>query len=188
LRTVFSTQYLIVPGAILPRLLHEIPGTPAEKGGTYMITQAQQMALTECFEAARTAGHIWPAYAACEAMEESAWGTSELYSEANNPFGQKAGGAEMPSIALPTWEVVRGVRRYIIARFVMFGSLEEAFDERMNLLRRLAPQWPHYAAALSSTTGEEYVREVSATWSTDPLRADNVLAIYREHGLQIEAS
>jgi len=46
---------------------------------------------------------------------------------------------------------------------------------------RLAPEYPHYAAALAAATGGEYVDQVSITWSTDPERAANVLEICRAH-------
>ncbi len=152
-----------------------------------MIDTLEHQALLDCFEDARDAGHIWPAYAACEAMEESAWGTTELYLRANNVFGQTQRALtgeplEYPSILLPTWEVVRGERVNITAAFVQFPHLSAAFADRMATLRRLAPEFPNYAAALAAQTGEEYVRAVSASWSTDPQRAANVLEIYRAHG------
>jgi len=49
----------------------------------------------------------------------------------------------------------------------------------MSTLLRLSSAFPHYAAALNAKTAEEYVREVSRTWSTDPDRASKCLAIYK---------
>jgi len=36
----------------------------------------------------------------------------------------------------------------------------------------------HYRAALAASKGEDYVRQVSLSWATDPARADKVLAIF----------
>jgi hypothetical protein len=51
----------------------------------------------------------------------------------------------------------------------------------MALLHRLEPSYPAYARALSATTGEAFIEEVSRAWSTDPQRAAKVLAIHRLH-------
>ncbi len=45
--------------------------------------------LSKACAAARSAGHIFPEYAACEAALESGWGMSGLAQKANNLFGQK---------------------------------------------------------------------------------------------------
>ena len=63
------------------------------------------------------------------------------------------------------------------------------FSARMRLLQGASRKYPHYAAALAATTGEEFVREVSQTWSTDPARASKVLSIYAaHHGCFVSAS
>ena len=49
----------------------------------------QDSFLRQAAAAAHTAGHIFPAYAACEAALESTWGQSRLARQANNLFGQK---------------------------------------------------------------------------------------------------
>jgi hypothetical protein len=51
----------------------------------------------------------------------------------------------------------------------------------MALLHRLQQNYPAYARALSATTGELFIEEVSRAWSTDPQRAAKVLAIHRQH-------
>jgi len=65
------------------------------------------------------------------------------------------------------------------AQWVKFADWHGCFVERMRVLHGLSTEYPHYAAALAAKTGEEYVREVSKSWSTDPGRAEKVLAIYR---------
>lgn len=133
--------------------------------------------------AAIAGGHIWPEYACCEAAEESAWGESELARQANNLFGLKASryGNAYPIIAMPTHEWENGHLVPAVADWPKYPDWKTSFAERMATLRRLAPEFPHYAAALAAASGEEFVRQVSLTWSTDPRRADNVLAIYADH-------
>jgi flagellum-specific peptidoglycan hydrolase FlgJ len=129
--------------------------------------------------AARVAGHIWPEYAAAEAALESGWGNSTLAVKANNLFGQKAGHTTKayPSISLPTHEWVAGKLVPATAEWPMFPDWPTCFLERMNLLHAL----PVYALALQATTGDDYVRLVSAKWATDPQRAVKVLDIFLHH-------
>lgn len=147
-----------------------------------MLTTKQQNDLVECFHAAQQSGHIWPAYAACEGALESAWFTSSLYVRANNIFGTKQHTQPIyGTLSLPTKEFLNGQWVSINANWVSYPNLAASFTDRMNTLRRLAPSYPHYAAALSATTGEEYVTQVSLSWSTGPSRGADALAIYNAH-------
>ncbi len=133
--------------------------------------------LSKAVDAARAAGHIFPEYAACEAALESAWGQSKLAVEANNLFGQKQSHpARGASLTLPTREFLHGAWVFVEAQWVMFTDWRDAFHHRMALLRSLENGCPDYKAALAAATGEEFVRCVSRSWSTDPGRAGKVLA------------
>ncbi|MBX6359943.1 glucosaminidase domain-containing protein [Pseudacidobacterium ailaaui] len=145
----------------------------------------QEAFLQKACQAARAAGHIFPEYAACEAALESGWGLSLLATEANNLFGQKQAHPPLPgteTIALPTREYLHGTWSTVQAYWVKFPDWQACFAERMRRLRTLASGWPHYAAALSARTGEEFIQEVSKSWSTDPHRAGKVLSVYDHHG------
>lgn len=145
---------------------------------------SQELFLLKAAAAARAAGHIFPDYAACEAALESGWGHSRLAVEANNLFGQKQAHPPRPgtaALSLPTREFLHGVWVTVPASWVKFPDWEACFRERMALLRSLAPDWPHYRAALSAVTGEQFVTEVSRSWSTDPQRAARVLAVHGQH-------
>jgi flagellum-specific peptidoglycan hydrolase FlgJ len=138
--------------------------------------------LTKAAAAAQAAGHVWAEYAACEAALESGWGGSELAVQGNNLFGQKQATpplAGTETMELPTREFIRDVWVTVGAQWVKFADWHGCFVERMRVLHGLSTEYPHYAAALAAKTGEEYVREVSKSWSTDPGRAEKVLAIYR---------
>jgi flagellum-specific peptidoglycan hydrolase FlgJ len=140
--------------------------------------------LRKAAAAARMSGHVWPEYAACEAALESGWGRSLLAVEANNFFGQKQSHPPLGNTAtltLPTREFLHGSWVTVQANWTKFADWQQCFTARMELLRRLGRAYPHYAAALAAKTGEEYVVEVSKSWSTDPDRAGKVLAVYDAH-------
>ena len=140
--------------------------------------------LTKAAAAARASGHLFPEYAACEAALESGWGMSHLAVEANNLFGQKQAHPPLPgtdTISLPTREFLHGAWVVVEASWVKFPDWAACFKERMALLRSLSEAWPHYKTALAATTGEQFITEVSKTWSTDPGRAGKVLSVYDFH-------
>ena len=147
-----------------------------------MLTVEQEDALRSAFAEARASQHIWPAMAACEAMLESSWGTSELARQAKNLFGQKQSHPPVgSSLVLPTQEFLNGAWLTISATWKQFPAVADCFTDRMNLLQRLAATYPDYARALRASTPEEFVRDVSVRWSTDPARATKCLAIFQDH-------
>ncbi len=135
--------------------------------------------LREAWKAALNAHHVWPEMAACEAALESGYGHSVLATQDNNLFGCKQHTHPIyGTVSLPTREFINGEWETVEANWIRYADWQEAFEDRMDTLRRLARIYPHYAAALNAKSGEEYVRQVSQTWSTDPKRAEKVLAIY----------
>jgi flagellum-specific peptidoglycan hydrolase FlgJ len=141
----------------------------------------QTQFLTKTSQQASQAGHIYPDMAACEAALESGYGTSALAIQGLNLFGEKQ--HQIPiyeTISIPTREYVNGVYVQIPAEWVKYPTVADCFFDRMATLERLAPVFPDYAAALSATDPFSYVKEVSLTWSTDPLRASKCIAIYQE--------
>lgn len=138
--------------------------------------------LQQGWQAARAAGHIYPEYAACEAALESAWGRSTLAQQANNLFGQKQSHPPRGnSLTLPTRECLHGAWVTVQAQWMVFDSWQDCFAQRMTLLRALQAGYPHYGAALAAKSGEQFVLQVSKSWSTDPQRATKVLSVYRQH-------
>lgn len=138
--------------------------------------------LLTAYGAAKDVCHPYPDYAACECALESAWGTSKLYVEGWNAFGEKQHASPIyATLLIPTKEFENGEWTGIVAAWVKFPNLTACFRSRLNTLIRLSDKYAGYAAALKAETGEEFVREVSKNWSTDPLRAEKVLAIYAHH-------
>jgi hypothetical protein len=130
----------------------------------------QREFLSRAYKAACAAQHLFPEYAVCEAAIESAWGQSRLAIEANNLFGQKQSHPPLPrtaTLVMPTREFLHHEWVTIDANWVKFADWGDSFRARMALLNRLSETYPHYAAALAASTGEEFATEVSKSWSTD---------------------
>jgi flagellum-specific peptidoglycan hydrolase FlgJ len=144
--------------------------------------QPDQIEFIKSVSVAAVGVHIWPAYAACEAADESFWGASQLCKQANNIFGTKQHVHPIfGTFNLPTKEFLSHQWTVVDAAWVKYPSLKDAFQDRMNTLQALATSYAHYSNALAAATGERYVSEVSLTWSTNPTRAGDVLAIFGAH-------
>jgi flagellum-specific peptidoglycan hydrolase FlgJ len=136
--------------------------------------------LDDASEQAERAGCIFPTMQACEAALESAYGTSKLATQGRNLFGVKQHSTSIyETLDLPTREFLNGQWVTVMAHWVKYPTLAACFSDRTDTLHRLAPKLPHYASALAANDAETFVREVSKTWSTDPDRADKVLAIHK---------
>lgn len=137
---------------------------------------------------AAAGGHIFPDMAACEAAEESRFGQSELALKDNNLFGMSAHRrAEADEIVnLPTREFENSEWITVVKPFMKYASLAACFADRMATLSRLASVYPNYGEALNAGDAITYIDAVSRTWSTDPLRAQKVLAIYRPFKAQTQ--
>ncbi|WP_446744307.1 glucosaminidase domain-containing protein [Silvibacterium acidisoli] len=146
------------------------------------LTDNQLNFLISAARAAKAAGHVFPSMAACEAAVESAWGTSELAIKAKNLFGMKQHTHPiLGTLNLPTNEFLNHKWVVVNAEWVEYPDLASCFADRMSTLKRLSPNYPHYAAALAAAMPERYVQEVSLSWSTDPNRAKICISIYQNH-------
>jgi len=147
------------------------------------MTDQQTDFLSDAAAAATSAVHPFPEMAACEAALESAWGNSELAREANNLFGMKLSRVSPNSgkfLALPTREFEHGQWFETTAKWAVYESWADCFEDRAKTLHRLSSVFLHYHAALDATDPMTYITEVSKTWSTDPNRAAKVISIYQE--------
>jgi len=128
------------------------------------------------------AKHIFPDYAACEVALESAWGQSKLCIQADNLFGEKQTHPPVfETLTLPTREFLRGAWIVVQANWIRFPTWSDSLKFRLQTLQRLRARFPHYDAALKAADGEQFILEVSQTWSTDPDRAGKVLTIHDHH-------
>jgi flagellum-specific peptidoglycan hydrolase FlgJ len=170
-----------VPGRVETQT---IPRPGANEGvSRIMITGAQYGFLSDTAQQAKVSGHIFPEMAACEAALESNWGASELAEKAKNLFGCKQ--HQHPvygTLNLPTHEYFQGKGwEAVTAEWVEYPTFAACFADRMSTLRRLSSIYPDYAAGLIAQTAEEYVTDISRTWSTDPNRGQDCIEIYRAH-------
>lgn len=137
--------------------------------------------LVKAQAAALAADHPFPAMAACEAALESGFGGSGLARSDNNLFGMKQHAhPAYGTVTLPTREFLLGEWKTVTSKWVQYPNWQSCFEDRLLTLQRLQGAYPHYAAALDAKDAETYIAEVSKTWSTDPQRANKVLAIYKE--------
>lgn len=142
----------------------------------------RQSWINDIADAAQAAGHIWPHMASCEAALESGFGSSALAKDGLNLFGLKVRAHSTQCILrMPTKEFENGDWVTVSADWVKYDTLAQCFADRMATLARLAPYYPHYAAALDAVTPFDYVDAVSQTWSTSPTRAQSCKDIYAQY-------
>jgi flagellum-specific peptidoglycan hydrolase FlgJ len=142
----------------------------------------QKQFLDRATAEAVKANHPFAQMAACEAALESNWGNSKLACEGNNLFGMKQHAhAVFGTMTLPTREFENGDWITVSANWVSYPDWRACFADRLCTLERLSNAYPHYKAALEAPDAQSYIAEVSKTWSTDPKRAEKVLAIYKEY-------
>jgi len=148
----------------------------------FKVTPEQRLFIDNCSSAARRASHPYPDMAACEAALESRYGKSVLAIKGNNLFGMKQ--HQHPvfgTLVLPTKEYIHDKWIETQAEWVKYPTLDACFADRLMTLTRLANVYPAYRAALAAQTPEDFVTEVSKTWSTDPERATKVILIWRQY-------
>ena len=147
-----------------------------------MLQPGQREFLDSAKAAAIKANYPFPAMTACEAALESGFGASELAREDNNLFGMKQHAHPVyGTMTLPTREFLMGEWKTVTSAWVKYPDWRACFADRLATLERLSNAFPHYKAALDAKDAETYIAEVSKTWSTDPLRGQKVLGIYKEY-------
>lgn len=122
----------------------------------------------------RQNGQVLPSIVIAQAILESSWGTSDLFLQANNPFGVK-GSYQGQSKSFLTSEYVNGKKIQVRANFRDYPSLTAAILDHDALLKQsyFKQTVTDYktAAKLLQTNG----------YATDPKYAaklDNVIATY----------
>jgi hypothetical protein len=109
---------------------------------------------------------------------ESAWGAS-MPPGSNNPFGIKAIG-DQPAVESPTREVINGESITITARFRMFNSLTQAFEEHGRLLATA----PAYRDAMKQVANPEaFADALTGVYATDPNYGFTLKWVMENYGL-----
>ena len=107
------------------------------------------------------------------------WGNSELARVGNNYFGIKAWRGHQ-AIELPTLEYVDGAPVHVAAKFAKYASMLECFADRDRIIATL-PAYQEACAAAGDPAA--FARALARHWATDPHYAENLLCVYRVHGL-----
>lgn len=129
-------------------------------------------------EAARSIG-VPPQFMVAQAALETGWGRAELRTRdgqpSHNVFNIKAGrNWKGPVVELPVTEYADGRPYTEHARFRVYGSYAEAFQDFANLMRNN----PRYANVLGQTDPAGFARSLqTAGYATDPLYADKIVSI-----------
>ena len=117
-----------------------------------------------------------PHFLVAHSALESGWGKSEIRlpngASSYNIFGIKAGKSwQGPSVEVPTTEYVDGVAQSTRARFRVYGSYSEAFQDYAKLLRGNS----RFSAVLGQQDGAQFARSLQQSgYATDPGYADKL--------------
>ncbi|HRQ58836.1 MAG TPA: flagellar assembly peptidoglycan hydrolase FlgJ [Azoarcus taiwanensis] len=133
---------------------------------------------SHAIEAARSIG-VPPQFMVAQAALETGWGRAELRTRdgqpSHNVFNIKAGrNWKGPVVELPVTEYADGRPYTEKARFRVYGSYAEAFQDFANLMRNN----PRYANVLGQSDPVGFARSLqTAGYATDPLYADKLASI-----------
>ena len=125
--------------------------------------------------AARAADARWRIPASVSLAQwalESGWGR-HMPPGSNNPFGVKARPGDAAAAA-ETREVIDGRDETILARFRVFASLDEAFDDHARLLAT-APAYAPARACLPDV--KAFCAALTGRYATDPQYGDRLAAV-----------
>jgi len=126
-------------------------------------------------EAAKTLG-VPPHFLVAHSALESGWGKAEIRladgSPSYNVFGIKAGrGWQGPSTDVQTTEYVDGVAQTVQAKFRVYGSYGEAFQDYANLLRNSS----RFSGVVGQQDGTQFARTLQQSgYATDPNYAEKL--------------
>ncbi len=109
---------------------------------------------------------------------ESAWGAA-MPPGSNNPFGIKAV-ADQPAVDSPTREVLNGENVTVTAKFRVFDSISQAFDEHGRLLATS----PAYKTAMKqASNAEAFADALTGVYATDPNYGLTLKWVIENYGL-----
>ncbi|MCY9806312.1 glucosaminidase domain-containing protein [Lentilactobacillus senioris] len=120
---------------------------------------------------------VLPSIVVAQAILESSWGDSDLYRNANNPFGIM-GSYHGQSIRYDTAEVISGKRITVKAAFRKYPSLLAAINDHNRLL---AQQFINQSNVLSYRKVAKLLQQNG--YATDPHYAKKLIQIIRKYNL-----
>lgn len=122
----------------------------------------QHSFLLTMHDAATSAKHPWPEYAACEAAYDSEFDQMNLVARTNNPFMSRPHAkSEHPLIMVTGHRTWNGKTTEFNTSYLKFETLASAFTDRIATLKKYRSI---YYGAVNADTAEEFVMQVSARW------------------------
>jgi flagellum-specific peptidoglycan hydrolase FlgJ len=145
-------------------------------------TRAQQAFISLIAPGAVAAQQRWGVPAAvtiAQAIEESAWGNSQLAAQYHNLFGIKGSGPA-GSVALPTSEFYNGHWVTIDGQFRVYHNVAESIADHAELL---ATSGYYQRAMADRAIADAFANDLTGVYATDPDYGANLIAIMKLYNL-----
>jgi flagellum-specific peptidoglycan hydrolase FlgJ len=145
-------------------------------------TRAQQAFISLIAPGAAAAQQRWGVPAAvtiAQAIDESAWGNSQLAARYHNLFGIKGSGPA-GSVALPTSEFYNGQWVTIDAQFRVYHNVAESIADHAELL---ATSGYYQRAMADRAVPDAFANDLTGVYATDPDYGANLIAIMKLYNL-----
>jgi len=114
-----------------------------------------------------------------QAIDESAWGNSQLASSDHNLFGIKGSGPA-GSVTLPTSEYFNGQWVTINAQFRVYHNVAESISDHAELL---ATSGYYQRAMADSGVPDAFANDLTGVYATDPEYGANIIALMKLYNL-----
>ena len=148
-----------------------VPGTGTQ--------QAFINAIAPGARAAQRQYGIPAAVTIAQAIDESAWGQSQLATEDNNLFGIKGTGPA-GSVVVPTEEYENGQPVTVNAPFRVYGNVAQSISDHSLLL---ATGSAYQQAMADRRSPDAFANDLTGVYATDPGYGANLIAIMRQYNL-----
>jgi len=145
-------------------------------------TRSQQAFISLIAPGAEAAQQRWGVPAAvtiAQAIEESAWGNSQLAAQYHNLFGIKGTGPA-GTVALPTSEYLSGQWVTIDAQFRVYHNVAESIADHAELL---ATSGYYQRAMADRSVPDAFANDLTGVYATDPDYGANLIAIMKLYNL-----
>src|SRR6202042_3211494 len=145
-------------------------------------TRTQQAFISLIAPGAVAAEQRWGVPAAvtiAQAIEESAWGKSQLAAEYHNLFGIKGTGPA-GSVGLPTSEFYNGAWVTIDGQFRVYHNVAESIADHPELL---ATSGYYQRAMADRAIPDAFANDLTGVYATDPDYGANLIAIMKLYNL-----
>lgn len=114
-----------------------------------------------------------------QAIDESAWGTSQLAANDYNLFGIKGSGPA-GSVTLPTQEFENGQWVTVDAQFRVYHNVAESISDHAELLATSG----YYTHAMADRAAPDaFANDLTGVYATDPEYGSNLIALMRLYNL-----